>query len=41
MITSQKINDCKSLESSQENVYGRVYFSKVASLQCGQTATLL
>ena len=26
--------DCESYENSQENVSGRVYFSKAASLQC-------
>ena len=30
----RKIIDCESLESSQENVYDGVSFSKVASLQC-------
>ena len=29
----QKRFDCKSFESSQENVPGGVYFSKAASLQ--------
>ena len=30
----QKIIDGKSLEISQENIYGGVSFSKVTSLQC-------
>ena len=29
----RKIIDCQSFKNSQENVKGRVYFSKVASLQ--------
>ena len=30
----RKINDCESLEISQENVYDGVFFSKVVYLQC-------
>ena len=41
MITSQKMNDCKSLKNSQENIYCEDYFSEVASLQSRQAATLL
>ena len=29
-----KMIDCKSLKKFDENVYGRVYFNKVASLHC-------
>ena len=34
MMIFRNIIDCKSLESSQDNLYNGVYFSKVASPQC-------
>ena len=37
----RKINDCKSLENSEENIYDRVSFNKVASLQSEKNGTLL
>ena len=37
----RKINHCKSLENSQENIYDKVSLSKVASLQSEKNGTLL
>ena len=33
-VKRRKITDCKSLEISEENVYGEVSFNKVTNLQC-------
>ena len=41
MTMLRKIIDCESLGNSQENFYGGVYVSKIASLQCNNYKSII